>query len=294
MPADQLFVCILVLATVAMFIWEKISPDIVSMCALFLLLVVPFNGHAILIPEDKAARAAIMASVFGNNAILTVAFMFIVGTALERTGLAESFGRWFEKIAGRTEWQAMLALAGVTIGLHFFINNTTVVLVFIPVVLGLCRRTGMTPSRFLIPLSYLAIAGGFKTPFFFFFFSTSLKEGLGGIEGRKLQKDNVLLSLEARCPISKRVLEKEFIPSFPDEVTLRVVKGYQEALFDAKAHEVFFTTPYTYKGEGDRMGYRLSGEKISSRVTGILSEPICFGAIQIPARKRANRPFDRV
>lgn len=170
MPPDQLFVCGLVLATVAMFIWEKVSPDIVSMCALFLLLVVPFKDHAflfsgdaILLPADKAQKASIMAGIFGNSAILTVAFMFIVGTALERTGLAESFGRWFEKIAGRREWQAMLALAGVTIGLHFFINNTTVVLVFIPVVMGLCRRTGMLPSRFLIPLSYLAIAGGMLT-----------------------------------------------------------------------------------------------------------------------------------
>ena len=40
MPADQIFVCCLVLVTVALFIWEKISPDIVSMGALFLLLVV--------------------------------------------------------------------------------------------------------------------------------------------------------------------------------------------------------------------------------------------------------------
>ena len=163
MPPDQLFVCILVLATVGMFIWEKVSPDVVAMCAFFLLLVVPFNGHPILLPVDKAQKASIMAGIFGNNAILTVAFMFIVGTALERTGLAESFGRWFEKIAGRKEWQAMLALAAVTIGLHFFITNTTVVLVFIPVVMGLCRRTGMAPSRFLIPLSYLAIAGGMLT-----------------------------------------------------------------------------------------------------------------------------------
>lgn len=163
MPPDQLFVCLLVLATVGMFIWEKVSPDVVAMCAFFLLLVVPFNGHPILLPPDKAQKAAIMAGIFGNNAILTVAFMFIVGTALERTGLAESFGRWFEKIAGRREWQAMLALAAVTIGLHFFITNTTVVLVFIPVVMGLCRRTGMAPSRFLIPLSYLAIAGGMLT-----------------------------------------------------------------------------------------------------------------------------------
>ncbi len=163
MPPDQLFVCTLVLATVAMFIWEKVSPDVVAMCALFLLLVVPFDGRAILLPADKQVRASIMAGIFGNSAILTVAFMFIVGTALERTGLAEIFGRWFEKIAGRTERQAMLALAAVAIGLHFFITNTTVVLVFMPMVMGLCRRTGMAPSRFLIPLSYFAIAGGMLT-----------------------------------------------------------------------------------------------------------------------------------
>lgn len=131
--------------------------------------------------------------------------------------------------------------------------------------------------------AYLSIAGGFQTPYAYGSFSTSIKEGLGGIDGRKLKNDDLLLSIEASCPMDRRTLEQEFIPSFPEEVTLRVLKGYQEELFDAKAHEVFFSTAYTYKGEGDRMGYRLSGEKISSSVTGILSEPICYGAIQVPS-----------
>lgn len=131
--------------------------------------------------------------------------------------------------------------------------------------------------------AYLSIAGGFQTPFSYGSFSTSMKERLGGIEGRKLKSDDILLSIEARCPMDRRTLEKEFIPIFSEEVTLRVVKGYQEKLFDEHAQEIFFTTFYTYKGEGDRMGYRLSGEKVSSRVTGILSEPICFGAIQVPS-----------
>ena len=78
MPPDQIFVCALVLFTVAMFVWEKVSPDIVSMVSLFLLLVVPFNGSPILVPGDKATQAAILGSIFGNNAILTVIFMFIV------------------------------------------------------------------------------------------------------------------------------------------------------------------------------------------------------------------------
>ncbi len=163
MPPDQIFVCVLVLLTVAMFIWEKVSPDVVSMSALFLLLIVPFNGHPILNPSDKATQTAILGSIFGNNAILTVAFMFIVGAAVERTGLAETFGHWFERIAGSGGRRTVLTLGMLAIPISAFLNNTTVVVVFIPMVLGLCRRKQLIPSHYLIPLSYFAIAGGLCT-----------------------------------------------------------------------------------------------------------------------------------
>lgn len=164
MPPDQLFVCLLVLATVGMFLWEKVSPDIVSMAALFILLVVPFNGRPILAPADKTAQAAILGGIFGNNAILTVSFMFIIGAAVERTGLVEVLGRWFERIAGAGAGRRMLLTLGVlAIPISAFLNNTTVVVVFLPMVLGVCRRRGLVPSRFLIPLSYFAIAGGMCT-----------------------------------------------------------------------------------------------------------------------------------
>lgn len=163
MPPDQIFVCALVLFTVGMFIWEKVSPDIVSMLALFLLLVVPFHGHPILIPADKAAQSAILGGIFGNNAILTVIFMFIVGAAVDRTGLVEVMGHAFEKVAGGGGRRTLLALGVLTVVVSAFLNNTTVVVVFIPMVLGLCRRRQLVPSRYLIPLSYFAIAGGMCT-----------------------------------------------------------------------------------------------------------------------------------
>lgn len=163
MPLDQLFVVALVLLTVALFIWEKFSPDVVSMGALFLLLVVPFHGHPILMPTDKAAQSAILGSIFGNNAILTVCFMFIVGAAVERTGLVEVLGHWFERIAGGGGRRTLTVLGVLTITISAFLNNTTVVVVFIPMVLGLCRRQQLMPSRYLIPLSYFAIAGGMCT-----------------------------------------------------------------------------------------------------------------------------------
>lgn len=131
--------------------------------------------------------------------------------------------------------------------------------------------------------AYLSVAGGFQTPHLYGSFSTSIKEGLGGIEGRKLKAGDLLPTSGARCPRDRRKLEKQFIPYYPDEITLRVVKGYQEEMFDASSQATFFNSVYTFKGEGDRMGYRLSGEKVVPSATGILSEPICYGAVQIPS-----------
>jgi biotin-dependent carboxylase-like uncharacterized protein len=130
--------------------------------------------------------------------------------------------------------------------------------------------------------AYLAVAGGFQTPFSYGSFSTSLKEGLGGIEGRKLNAED-FLPTTGKLLWETRRLKEALIPRYLESITLRVLKGYQEAMFDQKAQETFFGTTYTYKGEGDRMGYRLSGEKVIPSATGILSEPICYGAVQVPS-----------
>lgn len=160
MPPEQIFVCVLVLATVAMFVWEKFPPDVVAMVSLFLLLVVPFDGHPILMPPGKSAQSVVLGGIFGNSAILTVSFMFIVGAAVERTGLVEAFGHRFERIAGGGGRRTLLALGVLAMAASAFLNNTTVVVVFMPMVLGLCRRQRLMPSRYLIPLSYFGIAGG--------------------------------------------------------------------------------------------------------------------------------------
>jgi di/tricarboxylate transporter len=163
MPPEQIFVCALVLVTVGMFVWEKFPPDVVAMGALFLLLVVPFDGHPILLPSGKDNQLASLGGIFGNSAILTVSFMFIVGAAVERTGLVEAFGHRFERIAGGGGRRTLLALGVLAITASAFLNNTTVVVVFMPMVLGLCRRQRLMPSRYLMPLSYFGIAGGLCT-----------------------------------------------------------------------------------------------------------------------------------
>lgn len=175
MPPDQIFVCCIVIAMVGFFLWEKISPDLVAMGALLLLFTVPFNGHPILWPPDVkqvladgssitiSTKMQNLGSIFGNNAILTVTFLMVLTASLERTGLVAVLGRGFQKVAGRSEWRILTTLWCMCLVKSAAVNNTTAVMVFMPMVIGLCRSLGLAPSRFLIPLSYFAIAGGMCT-----------------------------------------------------------------------------------------------------------------------------------
>jgi allophanate hydrolase subunit 2 len=70
---------------------------------------------------------------------------------------------------------------------------------------------------------------------------------------------------------------------YGDQVTLRVVPGYQQAAFSALQQWRFFNSEYQLTDRCDRMGFRLEGESVHSDLVGMLSEGICLGAIQIPA-----------
>lgn len=162
MTPDQIYVCVLVVLALGFFIWEKIPPDIVALVVLALLFLVPVGGKPVLASRGPEA-AADLGAVFGNPALLTVLFMFVLGAAMEATGLIGRMGQWFEARVGGSERRVLPLLALLTVTLSAFLNNTTVVVVFVPMVIGLCRRMQIAPSRYLMPLSYLAIAGGMCT-----------------------------------------------------------------------------------------------------------------------------------
>lgn len=99
---------------------------------------------------------------FANPAVVTIGSLFVVAAALNSTGVLDSIGNRLLGTA-RTDKAALGRLATCIVSLSAFINNTPVVAMFVPVVLDWCRRRGISPSRLLIPLSYLTILGGVCT-----------------------------------------------------------------------------------------------------------------------------------
>jgi len=130
--------------------------------------------------------------------------------------------------------------------------------------------------------AYLAVAGGFNIPPSFGSSATVVREKIGGLGGDKLKAGDHL-------PCDPHTLSQHYRladddrPYYTDNAVLRVVLGYQQSAFDYMEQQRFFSSEYQVTDRSDRMGFRLEGEAIKSNLTGMLSEGICHGAIQIPA-----------
>ena len=154
--ADKIFLIILMVVVFLAFAKEWFSAELVAMGA---LLACVFKG--ILVFGGGGGNDALR--VFSNEAAITVACMFILSAALETTGVIESLGNWFERVAGKSPMKMLVIMIIVVSLLSGFANNTPVVVVFMPILIAICRRKNYKASQFLIPLSYAAISGGTMT-----------------------------------------------------------------------------------------------------------------------------------
>lgn len=132
--------------------------------------------------------------------------------------------------------------------------------------------------------AYLAVAGGFDLPLVMGSVSTNLKCGIGGFQGRKLQKGDVL-PLNQSTGLSLvgegRLLKQN---QYPEEILVRVMLGPQDDYFTFRGINTFLGSTYTVTEKSDRMGIRLAGEKIENKNgVDIISDGIATGSVQIPA-----------
>lgn len=138
---------ILALAMVA-FAREWVAPELVSMSALVAVMALG------LLPVKEAF------GVFSAEAPITIAALFVLTGALEKTGAIDFLGDVFGSAGRFPAWVTVGLMMLVVATISAFINNTPVVAIFLPVVMGICRRHGIAPSKMLIPLSYAAVLGG--------------------------------------------------------------------------------------------------------------------------------------
>lgn len=137
-----LFVALVLFAT------ERIPIDIVAIVLVLLLVI------------SGTLSASEAFAGFGNDIVITISGLFILTGGLARTGVIDVVGRRLQGIAGNNEFRMAAMVMMVAALCAAVMKNTTTTAMFLPVVLGIANRKGISPSKLLMPLAFGAILGG--------------------------------------------------------------------------------------------------------------------------------------
>ena len=137
---------------------------------------------------------------------------------------------------------------------------------------------------------YVAFSGYLAVPVVMGSRCTSLKSGIGGFKGRRLEAGDYVGERIKRRYLPFFLSRKLKAPDYDsDDGVLRVVMGPQDGAFSRQGIETFLNSEYTVTGDFDRMGCRLDGPIIAPKKTSdIISDGIALGAIQVPS---AGKPI---
>jgi len=130
---------------------------------------------------------------------------------------------------------------------------------------------------------YLCVCGGIEVKLFLGSASTHILSGLGGHQGRSLQKGDVLKVGPASEAVRKRRLSAQALKVVEPRKVLRLTPGPQSDWFPEASQRMFYESRYRVAEESNRMGIRLEGAAIPAPAGGpMISEGIAHGAIQVP------------
>ena len=151
MTPNIAIVLVILVSGIVLFVTELFSIDVTAMLLLTILLLLGY-----LSPSEAI-------SGFSNPAVITIALLFILSHALEKTGLLEYLVVRINRLTsqskslGKTVYLLAIGFASAVV------NNTAIVAIFIPVTIRMAQKFKISPSKLLIPLSYAAILGGTLT-----------------------------------------------------------------------------------------------------------------------------------
>ena len=155
MTWEVYFIFTLLALSIYSFCRERISPDLTALSVLGILIFVSVITGTNSLPSLES-----LLSVFAHPAPITIAGMFIVSAALEKTGVIDSITAYMGKLSKLSYRRFIFVMTLGVAGASAFINNTPVVIVLLPVILTLAKQMNIASSKLLIPLSYASILGG--------------------------------------------------------------------------------------------------------------------------------------
>jgi di/tricarboxylate transporter len=120
--------------------------------AVSILIILALAGTRVLEPEEALAG-------FSSEPAIVVVAIFVLGAALEQTGVSETVGRWIKRLAGHTYSRAIAVIMPLVALLSAFTHHVTTTALMLPITMNFARETKIPASKLLMPLAFAASLG---------------------------------------------------------------------------------------------------------------------------------------
>ena len=144
---------------------NRMRLDFAALLMACLLGICQFIGLGMLGPSNAPQEAVKVISGFSQPVVITLLSLFILTRALERSGVTRWVARSLVKMAGANERRLIASLTATSAFFSLFMNNVAAGTLLLPSAMDVARRTGIRPSRLLIPVAYGSLLGGSATYF---------------------------------------------------------------------------------------------------------------------------------
>lgn len=151
MNFDQIAALVVLVAVVGVLIHGRVRSDVAALSAAAALLLL------------GVVRPSEVQGAFASPAVLALASLFVIAYAIELSGLLGLLIRQATRLCARLGERGLWLVIGLCGSVGGFLNNTPIVVLAAPVIRDVAISLGLSPKRFLMPLSYVTVLGGLLT-----------------------------------------------------------------------------------------------------------------------------------
>lgn len=165
MQIEQWLVVVILVVTLALVMLNRLRMDLAALIMAVLLGIAQFAGLAVLGPAHSPQEAAKSISGFSQSVVITLISLFILTRGLEKSGVTRWIAQQIVRVGGNRPGRLIALFATATALLSLVMNNLAAGALVLPSAMEAARRTGVKPSKLLIPVAYGSLLGGAATYF---------------------------------------------------------------------------------------------------------------------------------
>ena len=153
----------IVAVSILLYMSDRWSMELISAGIIVVLLFI-FYLHEVTAPDDATVLGATgILQGFGNPALITIMALLVVGQGLFQTGALDGPTKLLVASYDKRPISTLLLAFASVFVTSAFINNTPIVIMFLPAISSIASRMGASPSKLMMPLSFVSVFAGMTT-----------------------------------------------------------------------------------------------------------------------------------